>query len=55
MRYEDVSGPLGDDPNDPALYRNEPDWLDDRPTKADADADERELLRFARYDDRGGI
>ena len=55
MRYEAVEPPGGDDPRDRALYRNEPDWLDDRPTKVDTDADEREILRFARYDDRGGI
>jgi hypothetical protein len=54
VRYEDVSGPLGDDPQDRELFRHEPDWLDDKPTRADTDADEREL-RFARYDDGRGL
>jgi hypothetical protein len=43
VRYEDVSGPLGDDPDDPALYRWEAYPVEDHPTKAEADRDEWEL------------
>jgi hypothetical protein len=54
MRYEDVSAPLGDDPRDSSLYRWEAHLTVDPPTRADTDADEREL-RFARYDDGRGL
>jgi hypothetical protein len=57
MRYEDVSGPLGDYPNDPALYRREADPVVDRPTLAEAQQDEAELRSWprAQYSDGGGL
>jgi len=55
MRYEDVEGPLGDDPRDVALYRVEADPLDDRPTKAETDRDEWELRSMRSGYADGGI
>jgi hypothetical protein len=57
FRYEETEGCLGDDPRDAALFRAEPYCYEDdlRPTRADTDADEREILRFARYDDGRGL
>lgn len=57
MRYEDVEGPLGDDPGSLDVFRHERDWLDDlRPTKAETDADECDLRSWQRgnYSDGGG-
>jgi hypothetical protein len=54
MRYEDVEPPGGDDPRDASLYRWEAHPTEDRPTRQETDQDEW-LLRFARYDDRGGL
>jgi hypothetical protein len=55
VRYEDVSGPIGDDPQDRELWRREAYPVEERPTRAECDQDERELLRFARYDDGRGL
>jgi hypothetical protein len=55
VRYEDVSAPLGDSPRDRELFRNEPDWLDDTPTRAETDADEWELRSMRSGYADGGI
>jgi hypothetical protein len=56
MRYEDVEPPGGDDPRDRSLFVREADPIEDRPTLAETDADERELRSWprAQYSD-GGI
>lgn len=51
--YEDVLGPLGDDPQDPELYRREAHPVEERPTKAEAEAD-LEQLDWEDYIDEGG-
>jgi hypothetical protein len=55
MRYEDVSGPLGDDPRDRSLFIREADPIEDRPTLAEAQQDERDLRSWprAQYSDGG--
>lgn len=55
MRYEDVSGPLGDSPNDPALYRNEAYPVEDRPTRQETDADARDLRDWPPTYSGGGL
>ena len=56
-RYEDVSGPLGDDPQDRELFRREAYPAEERPTKAECDADAAELRDWprAQYSDGGGL
>jgi hypothetical protein len=56
FRYEDVEGPLGDDPRDASLFRREAYPVEEKPTLAEAQADERELRSWPRgnYSD-GGI
>jgi hypothetical protein len=55
VRFEDVEGPLGDDPRSLDLFRHEPDPLDNRPTKADTDRDEWELRSMRLGYSDGGI
>jgi hypothetical protein len=55
MRYEDVSGPLGDDPRDPELWRREAYPVVDKPTKRDTDADEADLWDWPPTYSGGGL
>lgn len=50
-RYEDVGGCLGDEPNDPALYRREARPITEPPTRAELAADDRDDWPRARYSD----
>lgn len=55
-RYEDVEGCLGDQPNDPALYRWEAYPTVDAPTEAECAQDERDITALrTQYKQRWGM